>query len=68
MKIIFLFVFFFTMGLLAADKNINFTKSVIVTTPEMNRLEQKAVSALQDEIRKRTGISLKTFTPLIPYM
>ncbi len=62
MRVIFLFVFFFTMGLLAADKNIDFTNSIIITTPEMNRLEQTAVSVLQDEIKKRTGIHLKTLT------
>jgi hypothetical protein len=50
------------LNLLALNTNLDFTNSVIVTPKKLEKLEQKAISVLRDEIRKRTGIQLKTLT------
>ena len=61
-KTIFLFfgILFYSFNLSAAQTNIDFSESVIVIPAKMGGLEQKAVSVLQEEIQKRTGILLKT--------
>ncbi len=61
-KTVFLFLglFFFSYNFSAAQTNIDFSESIIVTPAKMDHLEQKAVSVLQEEIQKRTGILLKT--------
>jgi hypothetical protein len=63
----YIFVLFFlilvsTLNLPAADINLDFTNSVIVTPYKLGQLEQKAITVLQEEIRKRTGILLNTST------
>jgi hypothetical protein len=44
----------------ASGAYIDFADSVIVTPPKLERLEQKAITVLQEEIQKRTGIQLST--------
>jgi hypothetical protein len=46
----------------ASSANLDFTNSVIVTPPELERLEHKAITVLREEIQKRTGIQLNTLT------
>jgi hypothetical protein len=48
--------------LLASSASLNFTNSVIVTPPKLERLERKAITVLREEIQKRTGIQLSTLT------
>ncbi|MGB2865600.1 MAG: glycoside hydrolase family 20 zincin-like fold domain-containing protein [Sedimentisphaerales bacterium] len=48
--------------LLASSSNLDFTNSVIVTPPKLERLERKAITVLREEIQKRTGIQLSTLT------
>ncbi len=40
----------------ASSASLDFTSSVIVTAPKLERLEHKAVTVLREEIHKRTGI------------
>jgi hypothetical protein len=56
------FVLTFPLVLSASGASLDFTNSVIVTPPKLERLEQKAISVLQEEIQKRTGIQLNTLT------
>jgi hypothetical protein len=44
--------------LAAAQKMLDFSDCVIVTPPKLEKLEQKAVTILQQEIEKRTAIKL----------
>jgi hypothetical protein len=46
----------------ASSASLDFTNSVIVTPPKLERLERKAVAVLQEEIHKRTAIQLPTLT------
>ncbi|MEK6756583.1 MAG: alpha-glucuronidase family glycosyl hydrolase [Bacteroidota bacterium] len=46
----------------ASSANLDFTNSVIVTPPKLERLEIKAITVLREEIQKRTGIQLSTLT------
>jgi hypothetical protein len=48
--------------LLTSSANLDFTDSVIVAPPKLERLEQKAITVLREEIQKRTGIQLSTLT------
>ena len=48
--------------LAASSASLDFTNSVIVTPPKLERLERKAVAVLQEEIHKRTAIQLPTLT------
>ena len=52
----------FTFILPASAASLDFTNSVIVTPPKLEKLEQKAITVLQEEIQKRTGIQLSTLT------
>ena len=56
------FVLTFTLGLSAADASLEFTNSIIVVPSKLERLEQKAITVLREEIQKRTGIQLNTLT------
>ena len=56
------FVLTFTLGLSAADASLEFTNSIIVVPSKLERLEQKAITVLREEIHKRTGIQLNTLT------
>ena len=57
-----LIILLFPLVLPASGANLDFTNSVIVTPPKLERLEQKAITVLQEEIQKRTGIQLRTLT------
>jgi len=46
----------------ASNASLDFTDSVIVAPPKLERLEQKAITVLQEEIQKRTGIQLNIST------
>jgi len=46
----------------ASNVSLDFTDSVIVAPPKLERLEQKAITVLQDEIQKRSGIQLNIST------
>jgi len=50
------------LNLLALNTNLDFTNSVIVTPQKLEKLEQKAITVLREEIQRRTGIQLKTLT------
>lgn len=50
------------LNLPASEANLDFTNSVIVTPRKMDKLEQKAITVLREEIQKRTGIQLNTVT------
>jgi len=50
------------LNLPASNTNLDFTNSVIVTPRKLDKLEQKAITVLQEEIQKRTGIQLNTAT------
>ena len=50
------------LNLPASDANLDFTNSVIVTPRKLDKLEQKALTVLREEIQKRTGIQLNTVT------
>ena len=52
----------FLLVLPASSASLDFTDSVIVTPPKLERLEQKAITVLREEIQKRTGIQLSTLT------
>jgi hypothetical protein len=45
---------------MAAEKMLDFSDCTIVTPPKLGKLEQKAVTVLQEEIQKRTGIKPST--------
>src|SRR4030042_5079817 len=55
-------VLIFLLVLPASSASLDFTDSVIVTPPKLERLEQKAVTVLREEIQKRTGIQLSVLT------
>jgi hypothetical protein len=57
-----LLVLTFALGLPASGASLDFTNSVIVTPPKLERLEQKAITVLREEIQKRTGVQLSTLT------
>ncbi len=57
MVIFFIFLVYPSM-VFALDANLDFSKSIIVIPEKMGRLERKAVTVLQEEIQKRTGILL----------
>jgi len=46
----------------ASSASLDFTNSVIVTPPKLERLERKAVTVLREKIHKRTAIQLSTVT------
>jgi len=46
----------------ASSASLDFTDSVIVMPPKLERLELKAITVLQEEIQKRTCIQLSTST------
>ncbi len=48
------------LNLPASKTNLDFTNSVIVTPRKLGKLEHKAITVLQEEIQKRTGIRLNT--------
>jgi hypothetical protein len=50
------------LNLPASNTNLDFTNSVIVTPRKLDKLEHKAITVLQEEIQKRTGIRLNTVT------
>ncbi|MHC4338321.1 MAG: hypothetical protein ACYSTG_10330, partial [Planctomycetota bacterium] len=43
---------------IAAENMLDFSKCVIVTPKKLGKVEQKAVTVLQEEIQKRTGMQL----------
>jgi len=55
-------VLMFPLVLPASSASLDFTNSVIVTPPKLERLELKAITVLREEIQKRTGIQLSTLT------
>lgn len=55
-------ILIFPLNLPASNTNLDFTNSVIVTPRKLDKLEQKAITVLQEEIQKRTGIQLNTAT------
>ncbi len=57
-----LLVLTFVLVLPASGASLDFTNSVIVTPAKLERLEQKAITVLREEIQKRTGIQLRTLT------
>jgi hypothetical protein len=57
-----LLILLFPFVLPASGASLNFTNSVIVTPPKSERLERKAVTILQEEIQKRTGVQLSVIT------
>jgi hypothetical protein len=57
-----LLILLFPLVLPVSGASLDFTNSVIVAPPKLERLEQKAITVLQEEIRKRTGIQLSTIT------
>jgi hypothetical protein len=57
-----LLILLFPLILPATGASLDFTNSVIVIPPKLERLEQKALAVLQEEIQKRTGIQLDTLT------
>ena len=46
----------FASSVMADGRMLDFSKCVIVTDKDAGKLEKKAVSVLQEEIEKRTGI------------
>ena len=59
MKISYLLVIVLTLNLFAAEDGLDFSRAVILSVEKLEPLEKKALSVLQEEIEKRTGISLK---------
>ena len=57
MVIFFIFLVYPSM-VFALDANLDFSKSIIITPRRMGGVERKAVTVLQEEIQKRTGILL----------
>jgi len=56
------FVLTFLLVLTASGESLDLTNSVIVTPAKLERLEQKAITVLREEIQKRTGIQLSILT------
>jgi len=50
------------LNLPASEAELDFTNSVIVTPQKLEKLEQKAITVLREEIQKRTGVQLNTAT------
>jgi hypothetical protein len=50
------------LNLPASNTNLDFSNSIIVTPRKLDKLERKAITVLQEEIQKRTGIRLNTAT------
>jgi hypothetical protein len=50
------------LNLPASEAYQDFTNSIIVAPQKLEQLEQKAITVLQEEIKKRTGIQLNTVT------
>jgi len=59
MKMSCLLVAVLTFNLFAAEDGLDFSRAVILTTEKLETLENKAISVLQQEVEKRTGIILK---------
>ena len=57
-----LLVLTFISGLPVSGASLDFTNSIIVTPAKLERLEQKAITVLREEIQKRTGIQLSVLT------
>jgi len=57
-----LLILVFPIILSASAASLDFTNSVIVTPSKLERLEQKAITVLREEIQKRTGIQLSILT------
>ena len=57
MVVFFIFLVYPSM-VFALDANLDFSKSIIITPRRMGGVERKAVTVLQEEIQKRTGILL----------
>jgi hypothetical protein len=57
-----LFIFIFPLVLSASGANLDFTNSAIVIPSKSEKLEQKGVTVLQEEIQKRTGNQLSILT------
>jgi len=53
-------ILIFPLNLSASEGNLDFTNSVIVTPRKLEKLEQKAITVLREEVQKRTGIQLNT--------
>jgi len=64
MKIGYLLVIVLTLNLFAAEEGLDFSRTVILTVEKLEPLEKKALSVLQEEVEKRTGISLKVSNKL----
>ena len=60
--VLFFSILISTVNLSASSAELDFTNSVIVTSRKLEKLEQKAVTVLREEIQKRTGIQLNTVT------
>jgi hypothetical protein len=57
-----LLVLTFVLGLPVSGASLDFTNSIIVTPAKLERLEQKAITLLREEIQQRTGIQLRIST------
>jgi len=57
-----LLIFIFSLVSPASGANLDFTNSAIVTPSKLEKIEQKAITVLREEIQKRTGIQLSTLT------
>jgi hypothetical protein len=57
-----LLILIFPFVLPVSGASLDFTNSVIVTPTKLERLEQKAITVLLEEIHKRTGIQLRIST------
>jgi hypothetical protein len=57
-----LLILLFPVVLPVSGASIDFTNSVIIAPPKLERLEQKAITVLREEIRKRTGLQLSILT------
>ena len=55
-------ILIYPLNLPASDADLDFTNSVIVTSRKLEKLEQKALTVLREEIQKRTDIQLNTVT------
>ncbi len=60
--VILFLIFISPLNLPASEAYQDFTNSVIVTSRKLEKLEQKALMILREEIQKRTGIQLNTLT------
>ncbi|MBN2594693.1 MAG: hypothetical protein JXA81_14390 [Sedimentisphaerales bacterium] len=57
-----LLILLFPFVLPVSGASPDFTNSVIVAPPKLEKLEQKAITVLREEIRKRTGLQLSILT------